>query len=533
MIQSRNKLKSYKFFNDDKRKHQGIKYENLRVFVGPYGKKVHLLQEENYYHLNVKDISEKRIKAFKSKDEKEMDFWFNFYDHFDTNDGIASYKGNLIIVPNSDLFLNSKGKWYKKALRLNEVQFCELAKKYETFRVDSFRGKKFLTDMEKNKIYFIWLKLFQDDERFLNDYIKLIKEANRFRYKDGGGLEAWLPFSGPFGIDSLEFPAMWHWRLWNLSTASAENHSGYYPDWDSSNLIGELPNNLEEKVKKHHFFGFDISKKKGNGFKDSLLLEEVLKIMNDISSNKFKRSEVIKEGEVRSRFVRKNQITGEDDNTKTVMYCWDGYKTDIEGYTILLEKGERHSSNERDPKTKEIYEFHNSDLGVRLKVLDWKSKRVVKKFQDKKLREFYEQFDQKIKNYELQKYNMLINTLITLKEEGADFIQIKTEDVSRLLIEACSIDPALYIQGIRQNYLAKKGEMGVLFVYTIRENAENMMHELNPVLFYSTLRIKLLKGDKTVETYDHEFFYRNGEALKSAKELLPKKIQKLLPIHEN
>src|SRR3989344_7747914 len=211
--------------------------QDYKVFEGKYNEQMPLLVQEGLTPLTVKDVMKYRLQAIQSKDKDEMDFWLNQY--FDTVDGLAYHKGQLIVVPNSqELFnINQDSKLSNGSLILNDEQYKQLSKKYEVIKRSKVKTGNSLSKKEA-KQHPIWLKLAQEDKSLLNEYVDAIfaKAKEVYDYDENMGI--YLP-------NDQETPVMCDWCLGDLSGRSdavAGDDLDYY-----SRLLGRAQN-LEKKV---------------------------------------------------------------------------------------------------------------------------------------------------------------------------------------------------------------------------------------------------------------------------------------------
>src|SRR3989344_8200505 len=119
--------------------------QDYKVFEGKYNEQMPLLVQEGLTPLTIKDVMKYRLQAIQSKDKDEMNFWLNQY--FDTVDGLAYHKGQLIVVPNSQelLNINQDSKLNNGSLILNDKQYKEISKKHEVIERNKIVSGKSLT----------------------------------------------------------------------------------------------------------------------------------------------------------------------------------------------------------------------------------------------------------------------------------------------------------------------------------------------------------------------------------------------------
>ena len=185
---------------------------NYQVFEGRYNEQMPLLVQEGLTPLTTKDVMQYRLQAIQSKDKDEMNFWLNQY--FDTVDGLAYHKGQLIVVPNSQelLNINEDSKLNNGSLKLNDEQYKEISKKHEVIERNKIVSGKSLTK-EQVKLHPIWLKLAQEDKSLLNEYTDAIFAKAKEVYDYDENMGVYLP-------DDQEQPAMRDWFLWGLDGRS-------------------------------------------------------------------------------------------------------------------------------------------------------------------------------------------------------------------------------------------------------------------------------------------------------------------------
>ena len=186
---------------------------DYQVFEGRYNSQMPKLVQEGLTPLTVKDVMKYRLQAIQRKDKDEMNFWLNQY--FDTVDGLAYHKGQLIVVPNSQelLNINEDSKLNNGSLKLNDEQYKELSKKHEVIKRNKITSEKSLTKQEA-KLHPIWLKLAQEDKSLLNEYTDAIFAKAKEVYDYDENMGVYLP-------DDQEQPAMRGWCLWVLSGGSS------------------------------------------------------------------------------------------------------------------------------------------------------------------------------------------------------------------------------------------------------------------------------------------------------------------------
>ena len=191
---------------------------DYQVFEGRYNAQMPKLVQEGLQPLTVKDIMQYRLQAIQSNDKDEINFWLNQY--FDTVDGLAYNKGQLIIVPNSQelLTINQDSKLNNGSLILGKEQYEELSKKYEVIKRNKIKTGDVLTKKEA-KEHPIWLKLAQDDKSLLNEYTDAIfaKAKEVYDYDENMGI--YLP-------NDQEQPVMRDWFLGDVDFRSVSD-AGY------------------------------------------------------------------------------------------------------------------------------------------------------------------------------------------------------------------------------------------------------------------------------------------------------------------
>ena len=213
---------------------------DYQVFEGRYNSQMPKLVQEGLTPLTVKDVMKYRLQAIQSKDKDEMNFWLNQY--FDTVDGLAYHKGQLIVVPNSqELFnINQDSKFSNGSLILDDEQYKEISKKHEVIERNKIVSGKALTK-EQVKLHPIWLKLAQEDKSLLNEYTDAIFAKAKEVYGYDENMGVYLP-------DDQEQPAMRDWCLRDLggrSYASARDNL-----YSNCRLFGVRVQNLGSTLEK-------------------------------------------------------------------------------------------------------------------------------------------------------------------------------------------------------------------------------------------------------------------------------------------
>jgi hypothetical protein len=210
--------------------------QDYKIFEGRYNEQMPLLVNGGLQPLTSKDVMGYRIKAIQSNDKDEIDFWLNHY--WDTVTGLAYYKGNLIVAPNSQELLNitPESKLNNGGLVLTPDQYKKLAKEYEVIKRSKIRYDKSLTK-EQAKQHPVWIKLAQEDRELLNEYVDKIFAKAKDVYGCDENMGIYLP-------DDRKNPELRGWDLGYLSYGS-DADARYDLDGDNLRLPGVRAKNLE------------------------------------------------------------------------------------------------------------------------------------------------------------------------------------------------------------------------------------------------------------------------------------------------
>jgi len=184
---------------------------DYKVFEGGYNSQMPLLVQEGLTPLTSKDVMRYRLQAIQSKDKDEIDFWLNYWG---TVTGLAYYKGELIVIPNSQelLNINKNSKLNECSLILTQEQYEKLAKEHEVIKRTKIKSNKDLTK-EEAKQNPIWQKLAQEDKSLLNEYVDAIFSEAKSKYDYNKNMGVYLP-------NDQENPALRSWYLGNLNDRS-------------------------------------------------------------------------------------------------------------------------------------------------------------------------------------------------------------------------------------------------------------------------------------------------------------------------
>lgn len=244
--------------------------KDYKVFVGGYTTQMPLLVKQGFTPLTAKDVMEYQIKAIQSKDKQVCEYAFWLTHGWNTVDGLAYFKDNLIVVPNSqellNINLNSKlsHRDYKTSemfgeLVLTQEQYDPLAKKYDVLKRSKMIINERLTKKQA-KQHQIWLRLAQGDKALLNEYVDAIFTKAKKPYSDfnGGypygascaqyiGENRKMEISLPLTFDG---PHMTNWVLCELTgnLGLGAQIIGFFEKDKDCVLLGTRAKNLEELV---------------------------------------------------------------------------------------------------------------------------------------------------------------------------------------------------------------------------------------------------------------------------------------------
>ena len=206
-----------------------------------YNAQMPLLVKKGLQPLTAKDIMQYKLQAIQSNNKGEMNFWLNHY--WDTVDGLAYHKGQLIVVPNSQelLNINPEIKLSDGSLILSPKQYKQLSKKNEVIKRDKIISEKELTKKQA-KGHPIWLKLAQEDKSLLNEYVDAIfaKAKEVYDHDENMGIYLSSDQSKPVMID---------WYIGDLCNRSIAGSAGSL-DNHYCRLLGVRAQTLEEVLGK-------------------------------------------------------------------------------------------------------------------------------------------------------------------------------------------------------------------------------------------------------------------------------------------
>lgn len=179
---------------------------DYKLYKGPYTDSMPQLIAEGFRPLTIADIIRYKIKALKSQDWEEIDFWLNT--SWPSCDAIIYFNNNAVIISNSDILRNinndqkfDSGKIMDRfvdgitmkemyptigdklesrmhlSYLLTEEEYKELVQKYGVLDRDQIVLRKNLTKKQA-KIHPLWLGSAQD-KNLLDEFVERL-----FEYKE-------------------------------------------------------------------------------------------------------------------------------------------------------------------------------------------------------------------------------------------------------------------------------------------------------------------------------------------------------------